>query len=291
MGRPLRIALAQLYSTPNVKTNLDNLEEAVQNAAKEGCQLIVFPEYYTQGIVADSPHKVLKDTTVQDSMCELAKKCQIDIVIGTLVEHLSEAQQHETNAREHRPYNTAYYISKQGEILGRYRKRNLWHPEKAYLRAGEEDHLVFRTDYAKTGMLVCWDLAWPEAFRALFHQGVELAIVPTYWTADDLTDEGKLYDPEASGEKSWLDSLVVTRAYENECVVVFVNCGGPAEQGFLGRSAVAAPLKGVIGRIESGEAQLKIVDVDLDVIQAAKKVYQIREDYDKSVSKMRFKHH
>ena len=40
------------------------------------------------------------------------------------------------------------------------------------------------------------DLAWPEAFRALFTQGVELAIVPTYWTADDLTDEGKQYDPE-----------------------------------------------------------------------------------------------
>lgn len=45
------------------------------------------------------------------------------------------------------------------------------------------------------------------------------------------------------------------------------SCGGPKEEGFLGRSAVAAPLKGVVGRIETGEAQLKIVDVDLDVIQ------------------------
>lgn len=167
--------------------------------------------------------------------------------------------------------------------MGRYRKRNLWHPEKAYLHPGEEDHLVFQTDYAKTGLLICWDLAWPEAFRALFEQGVELAIVPTYWTADDLSDEGKLHDPEAEGEKSWLDSLVITRAYENECVVVFVNCGGPTEEGFLGRSAVAAPLKGVVGRIESGEAQVKIVDIDLDVIQAAKKVYQIREDYKTAV--------
>lgn len=106
MGRPLRIALAQLYSTAEVKTNIKNLQEAVENAAEEGCQLIVFPEYYTQGIVADAPHKVLKDTTVQDAMCDLAKKCQIDIVIGTLVETLSEAKQHETSAREHKPYNT-----------------------------------------------------------------------------------------------------------------------------------------------------------------------------------------
>lgn len=50
--------------------------------------------------------------------------------------------------------------------------------------------------YRLRNTLLHVDLAWPEAFRALFHQGVELAIVPTYWTADDLTDEGKLYDPE-----------------------------------------------------------------------------------------------
>lgn len=106
MGRPMRIALAQMHSTPEVKTNVRNLEEAVENAAKEGCQLIVFPEYYTQGIVADAPHKVFKNTTVQDAMCKLAQRYQIDIVIGTLVETLSEAKQHEVNAREHRPYNT-----------------------------------------------------------------------------------------------------------------------------------------------------------------------------------------
>lgn len=156
MGRPLRIALAQLNSTPEVHTNIKNLQEAVEKAAQDGCQLIVFPEYYTQGIVADAPHKVINDTGVQESMCELAKKAQIDIVIGTLVERLSEAKQHEVNAREHRPYNTyvtdfdpalckmlirsallhrAYYISKRGEILGKYRKRNLCEDTKDSLCA------------------------------------------------------------------------------------------------------------------------------------------------------------
>jgi len=71
---------------------------------------------------------------------------------------------------------------------------------------------------------------------------------------------------------------------------------------------VAAPLKGVIGRIETGEAQVKVIDVDLDVIQvrmramedstladrplqAAKKVYQIREDYNKAFHRTTHKHH
>ena len=115
-------------------------------------------------------------------------------------------------------------------------------------------------------MLVCWDLAWPEAFRALFMQGVELVVVPSYWVADDLTDEGRIHDPEASGEKSWLDSLVITRAYENECVVAFVNCGGPAAEGFLGCSGVAAPFKGCIGRTKGCEEEVKVVEVDLDVL-------------------------
>lgn len=93
--------------------------------------------------------------------------------------------------------------------------------------------------------------------------------MPSYWVADDLTDEGRLHDPEASGEKSWLDSLVITRAYENECVVAFVNCGGPAEKGFLGCSGVAAPFKGCVGRTKGCEEEVKVVEVDLDVLSVS----------------------
>lgn len=48
----------------------------------------------------------------------------------------------------------------------------------------------------RTHLAVPVDLAWPEAFRALMIQGVDLIIVPTYWVADDLTDEGRKHDPE-----------------------------------------------------------------------------------------------
>lgn len=69
------------------------------------------------------------------------------------------------------------------------------HPEKDYLHPGDEDHSVFQTDYAKTGMLICWDLAWPEAFRALMKQDVELVICPTYWSMDDI-EQGREHDAE-----------------------------------------------------------------------------------------------
>jgi predicted amidohydrolase len=106
MPRPLRIALAQLYSTPEFKTNIKNLEQAVEQAARDKCQLIVFPEYYTQGIVAEAPHKVFEDKSVHENVCDLAKRFQIDIVIGTLVEKVPESKQQDSKSVQHKTYNT-----------------------------------------------------------------------------------------------------------------------------------------------------------------------------------------
>lgn len=107
-------------------------------------------------------------------------------------------------------------------------------------------------------MIILTDFAWPEAFRALLVQDVELIIVPTYWTANDVLPAGRALDPESvnacipscmrlillpdrgEAESSWLDALVMydvarlvraqradvhrnrTRAYENQCVIAFV---------------------------------------------------------------------
>jgi len=82
----------------------------------------------------------------------------VNVVAGTVIERVNE----------HRLDNVATYISRSGEVLSRYRKRNLWWPEREYLVPGEEEEpQVFETDYGKVGMLVCWDLAWPEGFRSV----------------------------------------------------------------------------------------------------------------------------
>lgn len=78
-------------------------------------------------------------------------------------------------------YNTAYFISPTGDILGKYVKKNLWHPERPHLTSsGTQPHEVFDTPLGKVGMLICWDLAFPEAFRALVAKGAEIIIMPTY---------------------------------------------------------------------------------------------------------------
>jgi predicted amidohydrolase len=115
----------------------------------------------------------------------LAKELNICLVPGTLIErHVATNKDgvDETTVEEQvRLYNVAYFISNDGQILGSYRKKNIWHPERPYLTSsGAEPHQVFNTPIGRVGMLICWDLGFPEAFRELIAQGAEVIIIPSY---------------------------------------------------------------------------------------------------------------
>lgn len=79
--------------------------------------------------------------------------------------------------------NVAYFIDTKGEILGKYVKKNLWGDvERLHLTSSTKDlHPVFDTPFGKVGMLICWDLAFPEAFREMIMQGAKIFIIPTFW--------------------------------------------------------------------------------------------------------------
>ena len=81
--------------------------------------------------------------------------------------------------------NAAYFIDPTGAILHKYVKKNLWGPtERAHLASsGREAHTCFDTPLGRVGMLICWDLAFPEAFRELIAQGAKIIILPTFCTS------------------------------------------------------------------------------------------------------------
>jgi predicted amidohydrolase len=89
-------------------------------------------------------------------------------------------------------------------------------PEREHLTgSGRDIHEVFDTPLGKVGMLICWDLAFPEAFRELIAQGAKLIIVPTFWTLNDCSPAGLKLNPSA--EALFLDSVLTARAFENTC--------------------------------------------------------------------------
>jgi predicted amidohydrolase len=133
------------------------------------------------------------------------------IVPGTLVESHRSAS---TDADK--LLNVAYFISPTGAIVGKYIKKNLWGPERDHLTSSTHDpHEVFDTPIGKVGLLICWDLAFPEAFRELIANGAKIIIVPTFWTHRDCSEVGLGWNPGAEGV--FLDSLVTARAFENTC--------------------------------------------------------------------------
>ncbi|KAK5939912.1 hypothetical protein PMZ80_008294, partial [Knufia obscura] len=213
--------------------------------------------------------------------------------------------------------NISPFISYTGELLGTYIKTNIWIPEREHLTSSVEyaqttngtaasappsstsqtakdlqhagvahsepsnpplaPHEVIQTPLGNIGLLICWDLAFPEAFRSLIQQDCKIILIPTFWTAFDMMPAGLKINPNA--EKLFLESTLVARAFENTCTIIFCNAGGPKEEGYLGLSGVYAPIQGrVEGSFENGEEGMRIVEVDLGIQELAERNYRVRED-------------
>ncbi|GAA6011280.1 hypothetical protein JCM11491_006782 [Sporobolomyces phaffii] len=305
--------------------NLAKAHAFVRQAKDQGAELVCFPEYFISGVVADERHWNLSQyphshhhlhddhpdvesspasTTTHwlSTFQHLARDVEIDIAVGTIVEREVDPKTgRERTVRvrvgddgdeseEERMVlrNVAYYVDATGAVVGRYVKKNLWWPERDYLTAGgpdEERQHVFETRFGKTSFLICWDLAHGESFVPLLEQQVDLIICPTYWTGSDGGDESKRWDRDS--EQKWLESLIVSRAFENECAIVFVNVGSPAGQDEhdhdrvnpeerIGCSAVCLPFRGKIGGTKSAEEEMVVVDTDLSVLKDARSVYGMR---------------
>lgn len=273
----------------------------------------MLPEYHLTSWCPEKPGFIdssKESYTYLAKYQELARELNINIVPGTICDsHPSPVRAEDEEPSVKLPgnppvelRNMAYFIAAgTGEILGSYQKKNLWHPERGHLAAGEsKPHTAFEVPTlppidlpkgdgsrgtVKVGLLVCWDLAFPEAFLALVAQGADLIVVPSYWYMSDVDQAARRYNPEC--ERLFLSSMLVSRAYENTAAVVFCNAGG--------LSQVALPILGAQGAFgtaeetkERGESELKVVEVDMEVLRVAEQSYQIRQDMAKKAWHYRY---
>lgn len=258
-----------------MQRNYKVAEDFIRSAANQGAQLAVLPEYHLLNwIPHDEKYKeaCAHWKTYLDRYVALAKECSINIVPGTIVEL------HGQGTSEERLLNVAYFITASGEIAGKYVKKNLWGSiERLHLTSSSDDpHPVFDTPLGKVGMLICWDLAFPEAFREMISQGAKMIIIPTFWTLSDCSPKGLAINPTA--EALFLDSMLTARCFENTCAVVFANAGGPPGKGYAGLSQICVPYAGALTRLGSSAEGMAVVDLDMEILEDAEENYQVRAD-------------
>lgn len=310
--RPLDTTLLGVLTSMKPLQAKENFERAVgfiRSAAAQGAELAVLPEYHLTNWFPNDPKfaPICADWEYYLKAYQaLAKELNICIVPGTIVRTPPEAKVPQTSppkpivSKETRPFsppwsppagqpaatgylNTSYFISNDGSILGSYTKKNLWGPaERSHLASsGRTPHEVFDTPIGKVGLLICWDLAFPEAFRELIAQGAKTIIIPTFWTLSDASDAGLRHNPSA--EALYLNSMTTARAFENTCAVVLANVGGrvakPGKQSvYMGLSQVCLPFVGAVSRLGTMTEGMFVVDVDMDILEDAEANYQVRAD-------------
>lgn len=253
--------------------NLAKAEQFIAEAAASENDLVVFPEDVIAGPLNGRNEFADYDERYVKHFQRLASTYNIDIVPGSIIEG------HDLGL-----YNTTYYIDSKGEIRGRYRKVNLWLPERSYITPGS-DISVFNTRIGKVGLIICWDLMFPEMFRAMVRQGVEVVICPSYWCFED-AGIGLKYDTTA--EVKLVNALCVTRAFENEIALVYVNAAGKlaGEEGtdtLIGQSQITVPFKGSLGLLDHNQEGMMYVKVEKDILRDAEEAYEIRRDLQKGL--------
>ncbi len=247
--------------------NLKKAEKFIQEASGKA-DIIIFPEDFLTGPVMKIKEYVDFDRKYVKHFQNLAKRYSIDIVSGSIIEEERGGW-----------YNVSYYIDKTGKIRGRYKKVNLWIPERLYLTPGNEVS-VFNTKFGKVGLVVCWDLAFPEIFRHMVKIGVKIVFCPSYWSLEDsgATKHGK------DAEIKFVNSTCITRAFENNIILVYCNSAGydkllgKYSSTKIGQSQITVPFKGVINSFNHNKEEMFIQEVDTSILKDAERAYKIRKD-------------
>lgn len=206
----------QLASGSILNANLLEIERLVEEAAKAGSRLVVLPENFP--FMGNTPGDLVQfkepegDGQIQAFLSRLARRLGIWLVGGTVPLKANDPN---------KVRSSCLLYDDQGNCAARYDKMHLFdvhlvqtgerYAESEAIEAGSKPCVV-DTPFGRLGLAICYDLRFPELFRAMLDQGAELIAVPSSFTA-------------LTGRAHW-DMLVRARAVENLCFVLAAAQGG-----------------------------------------------------------------
>ncbi len=245
------VAAVQMVSTPVVEENLATARRLVAEAAATGAKLVLLPEYWPIMGMSDSDKvgkaEPLGQGAIQEAMASMAREHGIWLLGGTLPLASSDPE---------KVINTTLVYDPDGRHVGRYDKIHLFGFTKGTESYNESRTIVpgstvgtVETAVGKVGMSVCYDLRFPELFRAM--GAVDLIVVPAAFTY-------------TTGRAHW-EILLRARAIENQCYVLAAAQGGTHVNGrrTWGHSMLVDPWGEVKAVLAEGEG---VIHGELDNI-------------------------
>jgi predicted amidohydrolase len=243
-------AAVQMSSGADKAANLARAAALMREAAARGARLVVLPEVFAwrgpRAEEAAAAEPVPGPTTA--ALGALAGELGIVLCAGSLLE---------TVAGEPRPYNTSCVFDPRGALVARYRKLHLFDVElpgrvsvrESATRAPGTEIVTVPTALGTLGLSICYDLRFPELYRALVRAGAEILLVPSAFTFP-------------TGAAHW-EVLCRARAVENQCYVIAPDQTGTSPHGFAdyGDSLIADPWGRVLARAGDGDG---VVTAEID---------------------------
>ncbi len=258
----LRAAALQLNSSERIVDNLSVIEELVAAAAGRGARLVVLPENFAYigpdaGRLAHA--ETLDDTEapIQSRLRGLARRHCVHVLAGGWPERSPDPL---------RPYNSATLVDPTGRRVAHYRKIHLFdvtlsdetsYRESASVTPGELP-VVGSCDGFRLGLSICYDLRFPELYRALVEREAQVLCVPSAFTAETGRDHFEL--------------LLRARAVESSCYVISANQWGRHDRGRVsyGRSMIVDPWGTVIAQA-SDRVDMVLADLDASFLEQVRR--------------------
>jgi predicted amidohydrolase len=247
-----------MNSQEDVAKNLEDVRALVDRAADLGAQLVVLPENFAYfGPEAGRREHAERlgdlDAPIQRALSALAKRTNTTLIAGGFPEARSDSLA---------PFNTCAVFGPTGEIAASYRKIHLFDvelPDGSELRESRQttagsDPVTAHAAGFRVGLSICYDLRFPELYRALVSQGAEVLVVPAAFTL-------------LTGKDHW-HVLLRARAIESQCWVVGAAQWGKHPKGrtTYGHSLVVDPWGAVVAEC-SDRVGLAVADLDREYLE------------------------
>lgn len=235
-----KVAALQMASGPNVAGNLSEARRLIENAVEQGARLVVLPEFFSimgmkEGDMVAAREQPGNGVT-QNFLAEMARKHEIWIVGGSIPLEASAPD---------KVRNTCLVFDEHGKQVARYDKIHLFnldlgnehYHEAKTIEAGNQV-VVVDSPFGRIGLAICYDLRFPELFRAM--KNVDIIVLPSAFTA-------------TTGKMHW-ETLVRARAIENLAYVIAAAQGGYHVSGreTHGHSMIVDPWGRVLDELPRG---------------------------------------